>query len=128
MALGLLVEARRLHGHGKLSRRCAQGLDLPPVGASLVGAVVADLEHAGRTPGCVAAERHEHADQVFVPSAVEDLAVGGHEADAEMIGIRVAELWNVGRDGSVRPALNLAVEQFDGRDWEQAKANLDARD
>ena len=74
VALRLFVKPCHLNGHRELSRRRAQGLDLTPVGAALVGAVVADLEHAGRPPGNVAAERHEDPDQVFVLAALEDLA------------------------------------------------------
>ena len=72
--LRLFVKPGRLHRHGELPGGGAQRLHLAPIGAALVRAVVADLEHPGRAAGGVAAERHEDANQVFVLAAFEDLA------------------------------------------------------
>ena len=48
VSLRLLVQPGRLDRHGDLRGGRSQRLDLAPVGAALIGAVVADLEHAGR--------------------------------------------------------------------------------
>src|SRR5438094_208281 len=57
MALRLLIQTRGLDGHGELTGGRPQGLDLAPVRAPLVGAVIADLEHAGGAARLVAAHR-----------------------------------------------------------------------
>ena len=106
MPLGILVEPRRLDGRRHLSCRRTQGLDLAPVGAPLIRAVIADLEHACRMPAWVHPERHEDADQISVAAFLEHLA-RQREGRARGVFIRVSLTEKArahgGHDPTVRP-------------------------
>ena len=69
----VLVQPGRLDRDGDLRGGRLERLHLGPVRPPAGGAVVADLQDAGRGPAAVEAQREEDADQVGVAAGQEDL-------------------------------------------------------